>query len=319
MTLHLLWEEYRQVARRGGVRLQPVLRDLPALGAEAQAVDAPGAPGGREDLRRLLGQAAPPRGPEDRRGDPGRAVRGRARGEQLHLRRGDPEPEAPRLGRRRTSGCWSTSAARTELWVPDQLKSAVTRPCRYEPGVNRSYQELAAPLRRGGDSGPARQGAGQGARSSRWCWSPSAGSWPACATAPSSSSASSTRPSRELLEELNDRPMQKIGESRRELWEQLDRPALKALPITSLRAGRVEDLPRQHRLPRRGRPPPLQRALPARRRAGGGALHQHDRRDLLQGPPPAVPPRDATTASPRRWPSTCRARTGRTRSGRPRG
>ena len=32
----------------------------------------------------------------------------------------------------------------TELWVPDQLKSGVTRPCRYEPGVNRSYQELAA-------------------------------------------------------------------------------------------------------------------------------------------------------------------------------
>jgi transposase len=29
----------------------------------------------------------------------------------------------------------------TELWVPDQLKSGVTRPCRYEPGVNRSYRK----------------------------------------------------------------------------------------------------------------------------------------------------------------------------------
>jgi len=28
--------------------------------------------------------------------------------------------------------------------VPDQLKSAVTVPCRYEPGVNRTYAELAA-------------------------------------------------------------------------------------------------------------------------------------------------------------------------------
>ena len=30
------------------------------------------------------------------------------------------------------------------LWVPDQLKSAITRPCRYEPGVNRTYEDLAA-------------------------------------------------------------------------------------------------------------------------------------------------------------------------------
>jgi transposase len=32
----------------------------------------------------------------------------------------------------------------TEIWVPDQLKSAVTHNCRYEPGINRTYQELAA-------------------------------------------------------------------------------------------------------------------------------------------------------------------------------
>ena len=32
----------------------------------------------------------------------------------------------------------------TALWVPDQLKSAITRPCRYEPGVNRTYEDLAA-------------------------------------------------------------------------------------------------------------------------------------------------------------------------------
>ena len=31
----------------------------------------------------------------------------------------------------------------TTLWVPDQLKSAVTRPCRYEPEVNRTYEDLA--------------------------------------------------------------------------------------------------------------------------------------------------------------------------------
>ena len=32
----------------------------------------------------------------------------------------------------------------TALWVPDQLKSAITRSCRYEAGVNRTYEELAA-------------------------------------------------------------------------------------------------------------------------------------------------------------------------------
>ena len=38
--------------------LHPVLRDLPAVGAAAAAVDAAGAPRRREDLHRLLGQAA---------------------------------------------------------------------------------------------------------------------------------------------------------------------------------------------------------------------------------------------------------------------
>jgi transposase len=35
----------------------------------------------------------------------------------------------------------------------------------------------------------------------------------------------------DLLEQLNGRPLQKLGVSRRELWERLDRPALKPLPI----------------------------------------------------------------------------------------
>ncbi len=32
----------------------------------------------------------------------------------------------------------------TTMWVPDQLKSAITRPCGYEAGVNRTYEDLAA-------------------------------------------------------------------------------------------------------------------------------------------------------------------------------
>lgn len=32
----------------------------------------------------------------------------------------------------------------TELVIPDNLKSAVSKPCRYEPDLNPSYQDLAA-------------------------------------------------------------------------------------------------------------------------------------------------------------------------------
>ena len=35
-----------------------------------------------------------------------------------------------------------------------------------------------------------------------------------------------------MLDELNDRPMKKLGISRRALYEQLDRPALRPLPAT---------------------------------------------------------------------------------------
>ena len=37
---------------------------------------------------------------------------------------------------------------------------------------------------------------------------------------------------RVLLDELNDRPMKKLGISRRALYEQIDRPALQPLPAT---------------------------------------------------------------------------------------
>ena len=42
------------------------------------------------------------------------------------------------------------------LFIPDQLRSAVTIPCRYEPGVQRTYQDLgAAPRHRGPAGAPA--------------------------------------------------------------------------------------------------------------------------------------------------------------------
>lgn len=118
----------------------------------------------------------------------------------------------------------------SELWVPDQLKSAITQPCRYEPGVNRSYQELAAHY--GAVVVPARPGKAKDKAkvesmvlvAQRWILARlrhrsffELGELNAAIG--------------ELLEDLNGRPLQKLGVSRRELWERLDRPALKPLPI----------------------------------------------------------------------------------------
>jgi len=69
--------------------------------------------------------------------------------------------------------------------VPDNLRSAVSRAHRYEPDINRTYEEMAAHF--------------------------------GCAIA-------------ERLVWLNERPFKKLPGSRRELFESLDRPALRPLP-----------------------------------------------------------------------------------------
>ena len=82
-----------------GLSLQPVLCDLPAVGPAAAAVDAPGASRRREDLHRLLGHTPGGGRSAHGRGTSRRALRRGARGQQLHLRRGDRNPAAARLGR----------------------------------------------------------------------------------------------------------------------------------------------------------------------------------------------------------------------------
>jgi transposase len=119
----------------------------------------------------------------------------------------------------------------TEIWVPDQLRSAVTRPCRYEPGVNHSYQELARHY--GAVVIPARPGkAKDKARvesmvlvAQRWILA-------RLRNRTFFSLEDLNAAIAELLDDLNGRKMQKIGKSRRELWQQIDRPALRALPAT---------------------------------------------------------------------------------------
>ena len=119
----------------------------------------------------------------------------------------------------------------TGLWVPDQLKSAITRSCRYEPGVNRTYEELAAHY--GAGVVPARP---YKARDKAKAESAVlvAQRWILARLRHETffSLAALNVAIRALLNELNDRPLQKLGVSRRTLYARLDRPALQPLPAT---------------------------------------------------------------------------------------
>lgn len=116
-----------------------------------------------------------------------------------------------------------------EILVPDNLRSAVTDACRYEPRVNRSYQDLAEhygavviPSRPYKPRDKAKvEVAVQVAQ--RFILA-------ALRNRTFFDLASLNAAIREKLEQLNNRPIKKLGLSRRELFEKQDRPALKPLP-----------------------------------------------------------------------------------------
>jgi transposase len=117
----------------------------------------------------------------------------------------------------------------SEVVVPDQLKSGVTRACRYEPGVQRTYAEWAEHY--GTTIIPARprkprdkakvEAAVQVAQ--RWILA-------RLRHERHGSLYELNARIAELREELNARPMRQYGESRRERFEKLDRAALRPLP-----------------------------------------------------------------------------------------
>ncbi len=120
--------------------------------------------------------------------------------------------------------------------VPDQLKSGVTKSCRYEPGVQRTYDELAQhydtvifPARPIHPRDKAKVEVGVQI-AQRWI-------------------LARLRHHRffsidemndriaELLEDLNTRTMRRYRASRRDLFEKLERSALKPLPATRFSYG----------------------------------------------------------------------------------
>jgi len=116
-----------------------------------------------------------------------------------------------------------------EITIPDQLKSGVVRACRYEPGLQRTYQEWAEhygttviPARPRKPKDKAKvEVAVQVAE--RWI----------LARLRHETFASlcdlNVRIGM-LLEDVNARPMRAFGQSRRERFDLIDRPALRALP-----------------------------------------------------------------------------------------
>jgi transposase len=115
------------------------------------------------------------------------------------------------------------------LLVPDQLKSGITRACRYEPGVQRTYAEMAAhygtavlPARPAHPRDKAKvEVAVQVAQ--RWILA-------RLRNQTFFSLDALNERIWELLDDLNDRVMRIYGESRRQLFERVDRPALRPLP-----------------------------------------------------------------------------------------
>lgn len=113
--------------------------------------------------------------------------------------------------------------------VPDQLKSGVTKACRYEPKLQRTYEELARhyettvlPARPAHPKDKAKVEVGVQI-AQRWILA-------RLRHRTFFSLEELNEAIAELVEDLNDRVMKTYRASRRELFERLDRPALRALP-----------------------------------------------------------------------------------------
>ena len=118
-----------------------------------------------------------------------------------------------------------------EIVVPDNLKSGVTSPCRYEPDVNKTYNDLAvhygvavvpARVRKPKDKAKVEVGVQV---VQRWIL--------ACLRNQTFFSLGELNAEiAVLLERLNDRPFSKLPGTRWSRFEEGDRPALKPLPVT---------------------------------------------------------------------------------------
>jgi len=117
----------------------------------------------------------------------------------------------------------------TELLIPDNLRTGVSRACRYEPDLNPAYQEMAmhygvavvpARTRHPRDKAKVESGV---LVAERWILA-------ALRHRKFFNLSELNQAIRELLDKLNHRPFKKRPGCRASLFEELDRPALKPLP-----------------------------------------------------------------------------------------
>ncbi|HET9933373.1 MAG TPA: IS21 family transposase [Polyangiaceae bacterium] len=123
-----------------------------------------------------------------------------------------------------------------EVVVPDQLRSAVSGPDRYDPDINGTYLEMAKHY--GVAVVPARPGKPRDKAkvesavlvAQRWILA-------RLRNRSFFSLDDLNRAISELVSELNERPFQKLDGSRKTAFESLDRPALRALPASRYELG----------------------------------------------------------------------------------
>jgi len=115
------------------------------------------------------------------------------------------------------------------VWVPDNLKSGVKRADYYDPDINPTYHDLAshygavvipARKRKPRDKAKVEQGV---LLASRWILA-------ALRHRDFAALAEVRDAVRPLLDRLNSKPMQKLGQSRREVFDSIERDALQPLP-----------------------------------------------------------------------------------------
>jgi transposase len=125
----------------------------------------------------------------------------------------------------------------SEVIVPDNLRSGVSKAHRYEPDLNPTYQDLAnhygvavlpARARRPRDKAKAEAGV---LLVERWILA-------ALRNQTFFSLEALNREMARLLKQLNERAFKKLPGSRRELFEQLDRPVLHPLPAQAYQFAR---------------------------------------------------------------------------------
>lgn len=115
--------------------------------------------------------------------------------------------------------------------VPDNLRSGVTKPCRYEPEINRTYADMIAHygtaviparVKKPQDKAKVEKGV---QLAQKWILA-------ALRNQKFFNLVELNKAIRQLLDKLNARPFQKLPGSRKSVYEEIERPALKPLPAT---------------------------------------------------------------------------------------